>query len=128
MNLHPGLDAGSHSGRARALPEVLSMIRFVETLVGSAFGASQSALHGSGRGEARVAFARQVAMYLCHVELGLSFSVAGHLYGRDRTTAAHACHVIEEGREDASLDSLLDRLERAIDLRRQLVAEETTRT
>jgi hypothetical protein len=69
MSLHLGLDAGSHAGLARALPEVLSMNRYVEALVESAFG-----------------------------------------------------DVIEESREDASLDSLLDCLERAIDLRRQLDA------
>ena len=128
MSLHPGLDASSHAGRARALPDVLSMNRFVEALVGSAFGATRSALHARGRGEARVAFARQVAIYLCHVELGLSFSAAGNLYGRDRTTASHACHVIEERREDAGLDSLLDCLERAIDLRCQLDAGQADRT
>ncbi len=120
MSLHFGLEAGSRAGLAGAVPEVLPTNRFIEALVESAFGASRSALHASGRGEARVAFARQVAMYLCHVKLGLSFSAAGYLYGRDRTTASHACHVIEECREDASLDSLLDCLERAIDLRREL--------
>lgn len=126
MSSHLGLEAGGHAGPARALPEVLSMNRFVETLVGSAFDTPRAALHASGRGEAQVAFARQVAMYLCHVELGLSFSATGHLYGRDRTTASHACHVIEERREDASLDSLLDCLQRAIDLRRRLDADRRT--
>lgn len=97
-----------------------SMGRFVEAMVESAFGVGTSALHAPGRGAAPVAFARQVAMYLVHVRLGLSYSAAGSFFGRDRTTAAHACRVIEERREDAGLDSLLDCLERAIDLRRQV--------
>ena len=93
------------------------MTHFVETLVESAFGVAGSALHAPGRGAAEVAFARQVAIYLSRVRLGLSYSAAGRFFGRDRTTAAHACRVIEERREDCALDSLLDCLERAIDVR-----------
>lgn len=96
-----------------------SMACFVEAMVESAFGVGRPALHAPLRGAARVAFARQVAMYLVRVRLGLSYSAVGDLFGRDRTTAAHACRVIEERREDTQLDSLLDCLERAIDLRRQ---------
>ncbi len=95
------------------------MTRFVEGLVESAFGVAPSALHAPGRGAAEVAFARQVAIYLSHVRLGLSYSAAGRVFGRDRTTAAHACRVIEERREESALDSLIDCLERAIDVRRR---------
>ncbi len=80
--------------------EVVSMTGFVETLVELAFGIARAALHAPGRGAARVAFARQVAIYLSHVRLGLSYSAAGRFFGRDRTTAAHACRVIEERREE----------------------------
>ena len=105
--------------RAIARQDVASMTRFVEGLVESAFGIAHSALHAPGRGAAKIAFARQVAMYLCCVRLGHSCSAAGRFFGRDRTTAAHACRVIEERRENSSVDSLIDCLERAIDMRRQ---------
>ncbi len=110
---------GKEVQRAIARQEAASATHFVEALVESAFGIAGSALHAPGRGAARVAFARQVAIYLSRVRLGLSYSAAGRFFGRDRTTAAHACRVIEERREESSLDSLLDCLERAIDIRRQ---------
>ena len=52
-------------------------------------------------------------MYLAHVSFGATFSAVGRAFGRDRTTAAHAARVIEERRDDPSIDALLDRLERA---------------
>ena len=116
------LQVGSEGNRnqwALGRSEAALMTRFVETLVESAFGITPLALHAPGRGAARVAFARQVAIYLSHVRLGLSYSAAGRFFGRDRTTAAYACRVIEERREESSLDSLIDCLERAIDIRGQ---------
>ncbi len=118
MTLQVGIE-GKKGQAAAARREAVPMTGFVEMLVESAFGIARSALHAPGRGAARVAFARQVAIYLSHVRLGLSYSAAGRFYGRDRTTAAHACRVIEERRENATLDSLIDCLERAIDIRRQ---------
>jgi chromosomal replication initiation ATPase DnaA len=35
----------------------------------------------------------------------------GHAFGRDRTTVAHACRVIEERRDEPGLEALLSRLE-----------------
>ena len=67
----------------------------------------------SNRG-ARVALARQVAIYLARTRLGLSFTEAGRLFRRDRTTAAHACRRIEETRDDAVFDALIDSLDAAI--------------
>ena len=54
---------------------------------------------------------RQIAMYLMHVSFGLSLSAVGRHFGRDRTTAAHACRQIEDRRDDAAFDVLMDRLE-----------------
>lgn len=121
MTLHMGQvgSAGDKHQWAAGRQDAVSMAGFIEALVGSAFGIEHSALHARGRGAAEVAFARQVAIYLSRVRLGLSYAAAGHLFDRDRTTAAHACRVIEERREESTLDSLLDCLERAIDIRRQ---------
>src|SRR5437667_12379045 len=57
------------------------------------------------------AFARQCAMYLAHVAFGLSFSEIGRAFGRDRTTAAHACRLVEDRRDDPAVEALLDSLE-----------------
>ncbi len=80
-------------------------------VVGFAFDVSQSDLDSPTRREAPIAFARQVAMYLAHVGFGLSLTEVGALFGRDRTTVAHACERIEDGRDDARLDRCLDVLE-----------------
>jgi len=56
------------------------------------------------RGPQRAAFARQVAMYLVHVAFGLSFETIGRAFGRDRTTVAHACRVVEDNRDDIWFD------------------------
>jgi chromosomal replication initiation ATPase DnaA len=71
-------------------------------------------LRGSTRGRAKVALARQVAMYLAHVGCGLSLTETGRLFGRDRTTVAHACGVIEDRRDDPLFDRALDLLEWAL--------------
>ena len=47
-------------------------------------------------------------MYLAHVVCGLSLTEVGALFARDRTTAAHACRVVEDRRDDAELDGRLD--------------------
>jgi hypothetical protein len=90
--------------------------RFVESLVASAFGIKSGDLRTASRGRAKVALARQIAVYLTHTRLGLSFSQAGDFFGRDRTTAAHACRTVENCRDDPGFDAMLDCLERAVDL------------
>lgn len=55
--------------------------------------------------------ARQVAMYLAHVALGETYSRIGRAFGRDPSTARHACARVEDRREEAGLDRLLGHLE-----------------
>jgi chromosomal replication initiation ATPase DnaA len=83
--------------------------------VASAFGLAPENLAGATRGSRRTAFARQVGMYIAATTLGLNFTEAGALFRRDRTTAAHACRTIEEGREDRRIDSVVDCVERAVE-------------
>ena len=90
--------------------------RFVEALVASAVGIRPAMMRGARRGPAKVALARQIAMYLAHTRLRLNYSDAGALFGRDRTTAAHAVRAIEERREEPLLDSMVDCLERSVDV------------
>jgi chromosomal replication initiation ATPase DnaA len=80
-------------------------------------------LNASSRRSAYVAFARQSAMYLAHVAFGLSYSEVARAFGRDRTTAAYACQLIEHRRDDPAIDALLGSLEDACcTLRRRLSA------
>lgn len=76
------------------------------------FGVTAEELAFGSRGSPRAALARQVAMYLCHVDFALSFEGIGRLFHRDRTTVAYACRVIEERREEVGFDSRIAALER----------------
>lgn len=86
----------------------------IELAVARVFGVEHEALAKVTRGMARVALARQVAMYLAHVGCGLSMTAAGALFGRDRTTVAHACLIVEDRRDDPMFDRALDLLEWAV--------------
>jgi chromosomal replication initiation ATPase DnaA len=83
-------------------------------LVAAVFGLPPAALSASSRGDAEIAFARQTAMYLAHVACGASYSDIGRAFGRDRTTAAHACRVVEERRDDPRVEAVVQRLERLL--------------
>jgi chromosomal replication initiation ATPase DnaA len=83
----------------------------VEGAVAQVFGVGHGDLFRATRGRARIALARQVAMYLAHVCCGLTFTEIGHLFGRDRTTVAHACAVVEDRRDDPIFDRTLELLE-----------------
>ncbi|HVY00862.1 MAG TPA: helix-turn-helix domain-containing protein [Pseudorhodoplanes sp.] len=107
-----------HLAKAKTKPNlrgpfiaVIYSIETLEALVAATFAVPVGELRASGRGNARAAFARQSAMYLAHIAFGLSCTDVGLLFGRDRTTAAHACRVIEERRDDPFFDAVLSALE-----------------
>jgi chromosomal replication initiation ATPase DnaA len=83
------------------------MRRTIATATAAALDVSARELHRATRGTAQAALARQVAMYVAHVSLGLSYRAAGRMFGRDRTTAAHACRIVEDRREDPLIDAQL---------------------
>jgi Bacterial dnaA protein helix-turn-helix len=84
----------------------------IETSVSRVFGVPIASMRSATRGRARVALARQSAMYLAHVVCGLSLTEVGRIFERDRTTVAHACALIEDRRDDPFFDQLLELLER----------------
>jgi Bacterial dnaA protein helix-turn-helix len=86
----------------------------LEQTVARVFDVEMDLMRLPTRGRARVALARQVAMYLAHVGCGLSLTEAGELFDRDRTTAAHACHMVEARREDPGFDRAIELLERVV--------------
>jgi chromosomal replication initiation ATPase DnaA len=100
------------SRRRAAPPAAARLCADVVRTVAADFGLPPQDLLAARRGSSQIAFARQVAMYLAHVGCALSFETVGRAFGRDRTTVAHACRVVEDGRDDAGLDRRLARLER----------------
>jgi chromosomal replication initiation ATPase DnaA len=65
----------------------------------------------SNRRSRRVSTARQIGMYLAHTAAGLPLTKVAAHFGRDRTTAAHACRLIEDRRDDRKFDAELAELE-----------------
>ncbi len=90
--------------------------RCLEAVVAAAFRLPPSELRLPSRGEAPIAFARQVAMYVAHVWFALSLTEVGRRFDRDRTTVAHACRVVEDRRDDPRIDRVVAAIESAADL------------
>ncbi|GAM98840.1 DNA-binding protein [alpha proteobacterium U9-1i] len=76
-----------------------------------ALDVEEDAILGDLRGSAEVAFARQVAMYLCYVAFELSLTRVAAAFGRDRSTVAYACHTIEDRRDDVVFEQWVSALE-----------------
>jgi hypothetical protein len=85
--------------------------QWVAFCVARDFDLEMVALFAPTRGAPRAAFARQVAMYLAHTGFALSLETISRVFDRDRTTVSHACHVVEDGRDDIWLDCRLEALE-----------------
>lgn len=77
---------------------------FVLSTVATVFEVEPELLLAPSRGRANVARARQVAMYLAHIGCELSLTAVGRLFGRDRSTVAHACRRVEDAREHPSFN------------------------
>lgn len=88
--------------------------------VAAAFTIPIGELRATTRRPAQIAFARQSAMYLAHVAFGLSYTDVGRAFGRDRTTAAHACRLVEDRRIEPGLDARLASLEHLLRRSRSL--------
>ena len=80
-------------------------------LASSASGVPIKAISSSSSGPRRVSSARQIAMYLAHTVGGLPLPRVAEYFGRDRTTAAYACRLVEDRRDDREFDAQLGLLE-----------------
>ena len=65
---------------------------------------------GATRGSRSAAHARQVAMYLAHVALGVPLAGVGRCFGRDHSTVAHGCRRVEDLRDERGFDGLIAEL------------------
>ena len=77
--------------------------RLVVRTVAAATGMNYCNFFAPSRMRLRTAGARQLAMYLCHVLLGMTMTQVGQFFGRDRTTVAYACAQVEDGRDEGGL-------------------------
>ncbi|MEQ9517828.1 MAG: helix-turn-helix domain-containing protein [Parvibaculum sp.] len=97
--------------RGAVLRKQADDVQLTCALVARAYNILSADLFRPTRGEARIAEARQVAMYLTHITFGMSLAAAARRFGRDRTTVAYACRQVEDRRDDDRFDLMLERLE-----------------
>ncbi|MFA5958125.1 helix-turn-helix domain-containing protein [Hyphomicrobium sp.] len=86
----------------------------IDLAISNVFGVDAVCLWSGTRGVRDIAEARQVAMYLAHVCCRMSLTEVGTMFGRDRTTVAHACLKVEYRRDDPNFDRALDVLSWAL--------------
>ncbi len=84
---------------------------FVTSLVAMTTGVCPAQIHSRTRNKADAARARQIAMYLSHISFEWPLARVGAAFGRDRSTASHACHRVEDLRDDARFDANLNAME-----------------
>lgn len=87
---------------------------FVTHAVALATGVSPAEIASNGRRSKAAARARQIAIYLAHVNFNWPLIRVAFAFDRDRTTCGHACHRIEDLREDAAFDARMLALEACV--------------
>lgn len=109
----PILYSGRPVVRSQAIADgsLEAKVRSVHQAVETVYRIDKGQLRRPTRGRSRVAFARQVAMYLAHVGFGLTLTTVGRAFGRDRTTVSHACALVEDARDNPEFDHTLEMLE-----------------
>jgi hypothetical protein len=85
--------------------------RLAARLVARRFEVALTEIGAPTRRSPEIARARQAAMYLAHVALGVPYASVGEGFGRDRSTASYACRRVEDKRDNPAFDSALDGLE-----------------
>ena len=55
---------------------------------------------------------RQIGMYVAHTAFGLAMREVAAGFARDRTTVMHACHLVEDMRDDTEFDAIASTFER----------------
>lgn len=85
-------------------------------MVALATDTPRAEIGGFERGGRAAVRARQIAMYLTYVIFQWPLERVGAAFGRDRTTAGHACRHVEDLRDDRGFDDMLERLEACLRL------------
>ncbi len=88
-----------------------AIAQIIAATVAMEFGVKITLVFKKKKGANYIIFTRQTAMYLMHIVFQISFARIGRAFGRDRSTVTHACHVIEDYREDPIFDEKLIKLE-----------------
>ena len=104
-----GMKAGRDPGREEV---VMARCDAAIDIIAALFDLPGRELRRAGRSTTDIARVRQIAMYVAHVVLQLNMGEVGRGFGRDRTTVLHACHLIEDLRDDPEFDRIVATAER----------------
>lgn len=96
--------------RASLRAEDAARLLLAANVASYALGTPIADVMSRGRGPASAALARQLAIYLAHVALEMSFSRIAAVLPRDRSTVGHACRRIETLRDDPQTDEWIEAL------------------
>lgn len=99
---------------ARDDEQAIALCDGIIDLVGAFFNVSTRELRQAGRTGLQAAQVRQIAMYVAHVVLQLTMRQVGLGFQRDRTTVLHACHLVEDMRDDIEFDRIVAHVERVV--------------
>jgi Bacterial dnaA protein helix-turn-helix len=92
--------------------EVIEICEAMQDVLAACFSVSGRELRAQGRARAEICRVRQIGMYVAHVIAGLSMFEVGLGFQRDRSTVAHACHLIEDLRDDPDFERVILMIER----------------
>jgi hypothetical protein len=92
--------------------EIIELCEGMIDVTAALFSVSSKDMRKTGRTSFEISRVRQIAMYVTHVILGLSMAEVGKGFQRERTTVLHACHLIEDMRDDPDFDRIVAMTER----------------
>jgi hypothetical protein len=92
--------------------EVREICEAMQDILAACFSVSGRELRAQGRTRAEICRVRQIGMYVAHVIAGLSMFEVGLGFQRDRSTVAHACHLVEDLRDDPDFERAILMIER----------------
>jgi hypothetical protein len=110
MLQHTSIVVPAQSGNSSAASPFTAerTCQWVAFCVARDFGMDMAALFAPTRG---AAVARQVPTYLAHTGFELNLETISRVFDCDRSAVSHACHVVEDGRDDIWLDCRIEALE-----------------
>lgn len=97
--------------RSREQQNIALCDALIDLLV-TVFGVSGAELRSPLRCRREVARVRQIGMYVAHTAFGLAMREVAAGFARDRTTVMHACHLVEDMRDDTEFDAIVSTFER----------------
>ncbi|MEM0899574.1 MAG: helix-turn-helix domain-containing protein [Pseudomonadota bacterium] len=110
----PACKAEVATVKSLTMEEAVQQCDCVIDIISQLFDISSREIRSSTRNSASVARVRQIGMYVCHVTLGMYLQQISEGFSRDRSTVTHACHLVEDLRDDEEIDRIIAKVEAVI--------------